>query len=204
MEINKVTFAFAAAIESLYQIAVIGHTGIINKGIVDHLLKGVLKTEAVTSTSIYPMELLQDGLNYFCSNDKLDSKNLKEVNFYIPRILKLTNIYLEDQEVRKSLGNEIVHIKETLSHQENKSLFVGKHLADWYKNNIFDQNKFAIQIYGSQEFLTKDINLIYVRALLVSAVRATVLWQQMGGTQLNFILNRSKMAISARHMMELI
>jgi high frequency lysogenization protein len=203
-DINKITYAFSALVESLYQISSIGHSGTINKTAVDYLLKGVLKTESVTSTSIYPLEQLKNGLSFFSDSSNMDSTALKEINYYIPSILKLTSVYTSNNELRDSLSRQILHIKETLSHQENKSLFVGKHIANWYTANISEPELFAMQIFGSKESLSKDANLIFIRALIISAMRACILWRQLGGTQLNLIFNRSKMAICAKRMLEVI
>ena len=203
-DINKITYALAAMVESLYQISVIGHSGTINKTVADHLLKGVLKTESVTSTTIYPLAQLKNGLSFFSDSSTLDATAVKEINYYIPSILKLTSVYTSHNELRQSFSGELISIKETLAHQENKSLFVSKHIANWYAHNISEPNLFAMQIFGAKEALSKDMNLIFIRALIISAMRACILWKQMGGTQVNLIFNRSKMAICAKRMLEVI
>ena len=203
MDISKITYAFAALVESLYQITLISHSGVINKGTVDPLLKGVLKTESMLSTNIYPLASLKNGLTFF-TDKSLGEQALKEINYYIPNIFRLASVYLGRRQERDDLEKQIGRIKELLSHQENKSLFVAKHLAEWYATEISQTNIFALQIFGAKEHLGKDVNLIYIRALLVSALRACILWKQLGGNQMNFVFNRSKMIISARQMLEVI
>ena len=203
MDISKITYAFAAMVESLYQITLISHSGVINKGTVDPLLKGVLKTESMLSTNIYPLASLKNGLTFF-TDKSLGEQALKEINYYIPNIFRLATVYLGRRQERDDLEKQIGRIKELLSHQENKSLFVAKHLAEWYATEISQTNIFALQIFGAKEHLGKDVNLIYIRALLVSALRACILWKQLGGNQMNFVFNRSKMIISARQMLEVI
>ena len=203
MDISKITYAFAAMVESLYQITLISHNGAINKGTVDQLLKGVLKTESMLSTNIYPLASLKNGLTYF-TDKSLGEQALKEINYYIPNVFRLAAVYLGHRQERDDLEKQIGRIKELLSNQENKSLFVARHLADWYSTEISKPDIFALQIFGSKEHLVKDVNLIYIRALLVSALRACILWKQLGGNQMNFVFNRSKMIISARQKLEVI
>ena len=203
MDISKITYAFAAMVESLYQITLISHSGAINRGTVDQLLKGVLKTESMLTTNIYPLASLKNGLTFF-TDKSLGEQALKEINYYIPNIFRLASVYLGRRQERDDLEKQIGRIKELLSHQENKSLFVARHLAEWYATEISQTNIFALQIFGAKEHLGKDVNLIYIRALLVSALRACILWKQLGGNQMNFVFNRSKMIISARQMLEVI
>ncbi len=204
MDISKLTYALAAAAEALYQITLISHGREADSHTVGGLLKGVLRTESALSTSIYPMEILRHGLQYFSNEPHLDPAIHREMSYYLASILKLTGMYLEDQAARTSLGNEIQGIKESLSAQTAKTAYVSTRLADWYAREIFTGRNFKVIIYGDEQVLKAPENLSRIRALLLSALRSCVLWRQMGGTQMNMLFGRSKMAVCARRMLEVL
>lgn len=201
MDVKKITYALAATIEAAYQISCIAHDGIINTSIVNSLVRGVLKTECERTTSIYPEKSLKNGYTFFADIKKLDPQKAMEVTRYITNIMGLMSTYLGKQALRANLAEEIQKIKENLSMQEDKSLFVCRHLGNWYGKNITEAGVYSVKIFGAEEQLRKETNLVYIRALLTSALRSTVLWQQLGGTQMNFLFNKSQISICAKQVL---
>ncbi len=202
MDVQKITYALSAIVESLYQITLIARDDFVNTKAITPLIRGVLKTECDTTTSIYPMTCLKEGLTYFNDVKRIEQHRAIEITKYLSGILSLTNVYLENNNVRQSLGEEIAKIKSKLSMQENKIQYVCRHLGEWYGKNITDAKIFSIQIFGNKDHLAKESNLIYIRALLASALRACVLWKQVGGTQMNFLFNKSQITICAKQMLD--
>ncbi len=201
MDVKKITYALSAIAESVYQITCIAQDGVVNTGIISSLLRGVLKTQCDHTADIYPEKNLRNGLIYFADTSKLESQKVVEMTRYLSSILSLCNVYLAKPEIRANLGNEIQKIKENLVMQEDKAAYVCRHLGSWYGKNITEAGVFAIKIFGAEQHLSRETNLIYIRSLLASALRACVLWRQVGGTQMNLLFNKSQISICARQML---
>lgn len=198
MEIEKVTYALAAIVESARQIHQIARNGIIDERIVGCLLRGVLRVEPESTESVYPKSCLTGGLNYLADVTQLDPKEAHDITRYMFSFFKLTEKYLTEAEARESLGTQITYIRKSLMDQVEKSTFTAKQLSSWYKTNIFDRQIHQIPIYGDKQYLTVERNVNFIRALIVSGIRACILWKQVGGTQLNCFFNKSRISICAK------
>jgi len=64
-------------------------------------------------------------------------------------------------------------------------------LADVYLNTISQYN-FRIQVKGMPQHLQQPDIANKIRCLLFAAIRAAMLWHQLGGRRLQFILQRSR------------
>jgi high frequency lysogenization protein len=57
-------------------------------------------------------------------------------------------------------------------------------------------------IVGNQRVMNVKENLDKVRALLLSAVRATVLWRQLGGSRVQLLFSRTKLRKNAEKLLK--
>ena len=58
-----------------------------------------------------------------------------------------------------------------------------------------------IIVEGNPRFLKEDANVDRIRALLLAAIRAAVLWRQLGGTQLRLFFRHRQYAMMARGLL---
>ena len=58
-----------------------------------------------------------------------------------------------------------------------------------------------ITVHGNPQQLSQETRVEQIRALLLAATRAAVLWRQVGGGQLTLLLRRSQYAMLARGML---
>jgi high frequency lysogenization protein len=73
-------------------------------------------------------------------------------------------------------------------------------LADSYLNAI-KAFKFRIMILGKERIMHAPENLDKIRALLLAAVRAAVLWRQVGGSRLQLLFSRAKLKAAAESLL---
>ena len=64
--------------------------------------------------------------------------------------------------------------------------------ADIYQRTL-SELKPRIQVYGDAGFLQQPDNINRVRALLLTGIRAAVLWQQKGGRRWQFLFQSGKL-----------
>ena len=187
MDINKITYSLAALTETAYQIYNIARNGIIDEKVVSALLRGVLKVEPSTTESVYPKSCLIHGLTYLYDMSKLDKTAAVDMTKYMCEFIKLTSKYTGETEARNKLGDVITSIRKNLANEVEKCSYTARTLAEWYKTEIFDK-----EIYRIEKF---------IRALLVSGIRACTLWTQVGGTNFNTLFSKSRISICSHEML---
>jgi high frequency lysogenization protein len=73
-------------------------------------------------------------------------------------------------------------------------------LAELYANTL-SRLQPRIMVEGNPVFLQQSAQVDRIRALLMAAVRAAVLWRQLGGNQLSLIFRRRQYAMLARGLL---
>ncbi|TCK18281.1 high frequency lysogenization protein [Thiogranum longum] len=73
-------------------------------------------------------------------------------------------------------------------------------LADLYANTVSTLSP-RIMVRGQPERLSDTLVANRVRALLLAAMRATVLWRQCGGTRVGLLFERKKLVETASNML---
>jgi high frequency lysogenization protein len=73
-------------------------------------------------------------------------------------------------------------------------------LAQLYVDNISGLQP-RIVVEGNPQFLRQDVQVAQIRALLLAAIRAAVLWRQVGGSQWRLLFRRRQYAMLARGLL---
>jgi high frequency lysogenization protein len=73
-------------------------------------------------------------------------------------------------------------------------------LADTYQDTISTLGP-RIMVKGEQEHLSNNTTATEIRAMLLSGIRAAVLWKQAGGSKFKLMLKRRKMVETARYFL---
>ncbi|MDX1390830.1 MAG: high frequency lysogenization protein HflD [Rheinheimera sp.] len=134
--------------------------------------------------------------------DQLGDKPQKDVELtrYIVGALALERRLNKTPANMKKLGDKLQHLQRQLQHFAITDDNMLANLADIYSECISSLGG-RIQIYGQPELLKQSAVQHKVRALLLAAIRAAVLWRQAGGSRLNFIFKRRKLVAQAKQML---
>ena len=73
-------------------------------------------------------------------------------------------------------------------------------LADIYANTVSTLQP-RIMVQGEPKYLSQSGNADRIRALLLSGIRAAVLWRQLGGNRLRLLFSRSRIVRCAHAML---
>lgn len=134
--------------------------------------------------------------------DQLGDKPKKDVELtrYLVGVLALERKLNKSRGNMAELGKQLGQLERQLQHfAVTDDTIVGR-LADIYSECISSLGS-RIQVYGQPDLLKQTAVQQKVRALLLAAVRAAVLWRQAGGSRLNFIFKRRKLVAAAQQML---
>ena len=91
-------------------------------------------------------------------------------------------------------------MQQQLEHFDVVHPNVTARLADIYMKHISTLGP-RIMVSGEHNYLEATDNANRVRALLLAGIRAAVLWEQLGGGRLQFLMRRKLFATTAQEML---
>lgn len=194
--------ALAALCQALKLVQQVARSSELDKDALSLILQSVAVIDAERPLQIYGDDAanLQGGFKLIV--DQLGDKPQKDVELtrYIVGVLALERRLAKTPANLVRLGDKLQHLQRQLQHFSVLDDNMLANLADIYSDCISSLGG-RIQIYGQPELLKQPAVQHKVRALLLSAVRAAVLWRQAGGSRLNFIFKRRKLVEQARQML---
>ncbi|MGA9340725.1 MAG: high frequency lysogenization protein HflD [Rhodanobacteraceae bacterium] len=99
-----------------------------------------------------------------------------------------------------ALGSGIEAIQRQVTHLGVAHPTILGRLAELYSATL-SQLRPRLMVHGEAEWLRQTRCVEQIRALLLAAVRAAVLWRQVGGRQWRLLLRRREYAMLARGML---
>ncbi|KKO49827.1 lysogenization regulator [Arsukibacterium sp. MJ3] len=134
--------------------------------------------------------------------DQLGDTPKKDVELtrYLVGVLALERKLHKNPGNMAELGKQLGQLERQLQHFEVTDETIVGRLADIYSDCISSLGS-RIQVHGQPDLLKQTPVQQKVRALLLAAVRAAVLWRQAGGSRLNFIFKRRKLVAAAEQML---
>lgn len=112
-----------------------------------------------------------------------------DITRYIVAVLTLERKLTPNNKAMSELSSRIDDLKRSLSHFDILDSNTVANIANIYSEVISPLGR-RIEVFGSQQFLQVQSNQHKVRALLLAAVRAAVLWRQLGGKRRQLIFSR--------------
>lgn len=98
------------------------------------------------------------------------------------------------------LRDGIETIAQQTAGEEPTSPVVAARLARLYVDTISTLQP-RIVVEGNPQFLRQETQVAQIRALLLAAIRAAVLWRQLGGSQWRLIFRRKQYSMMARGLL---
>ena len=115
------------------------------------------------------------------------------VNRLARRLMGLTAMRAELRQGIETIGRQV-----QLSGLYDES--VQSRLAELYRNTLSNARP-RIVVHGDPAHLANPRDVERIRAMLLAAVRAAVLWRQVGGGQFRLLLRRREYAMLARGLL---
>lgn len=187
--------ALAALLQAVSLVQQIAETGQVDQLEFEVLLKSLAVTDAASTEAIYgdlthlKMGFLQLNKQLSKSKDKTDIILLR----YVICLLHLERKLAKRPTMLDLIGREIDQIPQQIEYFGciNSPQVIAR-LSDVYHRTISKLSP-QILVHGEPTFLQQPDNVNRIRALLLAAIRAAILWQQKGGRRWQFLFQSDKM-----------
>ncbi len=163
------------------------------------MFNSITMIDADTPEQVYgQMHDLSLGYRTLCQ--QLGNQNEKDIDItrYIVSVLTLERKLSSNQRALAELSTQIDELKRSLAHFDLLDSNIIAKMADIYSDVIGPLGR-RIEVHGKPQYLQIQANQHRVRALLLSAIRAAVLWRQLGGKRRQLIFSRQAILDVAQH-----
>ena len=192
-ELKNEVISLGAIYQASSEIKKIAWQGKINNKLIEPLIYSVYQTTSNEIEDIYiNLKRLNTGLDFLRKQFVGDvfSRDA-EVDRYFEAINVLVKNMNKNSEIFSNLRDELSSHKENVT--EDNLHEHAEFLSNLYLKTISKINP-RIIVNGDNIHLTDNRNASMIRALLLSAIRSFILWQQSGGTKFRIFLFKKKMA----------
>ena len=192
-ELKNEVISLGAIYQASSEIKKIAWEGKINNKFIEPLIYSVYQTTSNDIEDIYiNLKRLNTGLDFLRKQFVGDvfSRDA-EVDRYFEAINVLVKNMNKNSEIFSNLRGELSSHKENVT--EDNLHEHAEFLSNLYLKTISKINP-RIIVNGDNIHLTDNKNASMIRALLLSAIRSFILWQQSGGTKFRIFLFKKKMA----------
>ncbi|RDX35660.1 lysogenization regulator HflD [Kangiella sp. HD9-110m-PIT-SAG07] len=161
------------------------------------MFESILQTESDNTESIYNNhKYLATGFNTLIellSGPRTDA----DLSRYLVSILSLQKRFSGDSNMQQVVSSRVAQAKRLHEYQEKIDHDLIEQLAHIYKDTISTYPT-KIQVTGNSQYLQQSANQSKIRALLLSAIRSAVLWNQVGGKKRHFLFSKAKIIDTAK------
>ena len=192
-ELKNEVISLGAIYQASSEIKKIAWQGRINNKFIEPLIYSVYQTTSNEIEDIYiNLKRLNTGLDFLRKQFVGDvfSRDA-EVYRYFEAINVLVKNMNENSEIFSNLRDELSSHKENVT--EDNLHEHAEFLSNLYLKTISKINP-RIIVNGDNIHLTDNKNASMIRALLLSAIRSFILWEQSGGTKFRIFLFKKRMA----------
>lgn len=199
---ESIVLSFAGIIQSAKLVQALARHGHVDETAFAHSVQSILTLQSQSPEealgSIKGVELgLKEIQTLFA---KKAHKNNAEIIRYMVSLLYLERKLHKSPELRKTLSRRIKQAQSQATHFSTTDPHVIQTLASAFLQTL-GQFRYRIQIRGNVTYLKQAATLAAIRTCLLSGIRATVLWRQMGGNKWQLVFFRKKMIEISKHLL---
>ena len=196
---NEKILALAGVFQATRLVQNVATTNSLDQTAFETSLNSIIEMDPPNTLAVYGgttegitlgLELLQEQFG------EDTTKRDMELTKYIVTIMHLTGKLTKNNTMLSTLSNGIERVQAQTDHYPITHDNVIASIADIYVNTI-SNIKPRIIVNGEQGYLANPDNANKVRALLLAAIRSTILWRQCGGTRLQLMFKRKFIAQTA-------
>ncbi|WED22748.1 high frequency lysogenization protein HflD [Vibrio sp. JC009] len=191
------TIAFAGICQAVTLVQQVAKDGYCDSAAFETSIKAILNINPTSTLDVFGHESdLKIGLETLVKG--IDSTPAgSEVTRYIISLMALERKLSEKPDTMGQLGDRLQMIARQADHFELMEDQMIANIASVYLDVISPAGP-RIQVTGTPSVLQQTNNQQKVRALLLSGIRSTVLWRQVGGKRRHMVFGRKKMVEQAQ------
>jgi len=192
--------ALAGALQAVRLVRAIATRGSADSASVASSLASIFKIDAENAADVFGgVASLRLGLETLVEQVDSSQRDATLTRLLIA-IMRLERIAARRHDLMRSLREGIEAVATATAPPASDSREVIEGLAKLYSSTLSTLRP-RILVEGDPRFLNDAQNVDRIRALLLAAIRATVLWRQLGGTQLRLFFRHRQYAMMARGLL---
>lgn len=166
-------------------------------------LQSIVVQDAAEPVDIYGAALQQVATGYHILLAQLSDQPKKDLELtrYVMAVLTLERRLAKSSRHLQAVGKRIERLQQQLMHFQLLDETVLASMADIYVEQISPLGQ-RIQIAGVPAQLKQPLVQHKIRALLLAAIRAAVLWRQAGGRKYHFIFQRKTLLQETKSVLQ--
>ena len=200
---------FAAVCQVAHFVQQVSRSGQIDDENLSILLNSIIQTSPESTLAVYGSDLanIKKGLTHLVEhlgdNDKKSKVKDPEFTRYIISLINLERKLTKQPKQMAQLGERIEATQRQLEHYPITSETIVSSFASIY-SDIISPLGARIQVTGEPSILKQTANQHKIRALLLTGIRAAVLWRQVGGKRRTILFSRAKLVNTAKQLLSTI
>lgn len=210
-DIKGETIALAALFQCCAQISRVANTGYMDEHAAAAVVRGLLVTNPQSVEDIYSPGRLMTGFKQLVDSfDRTMGNKTSETIAITQNALKIIALEINisrNSAIFNRMGSEIDRLYANILAKEPDYLEASpeiildnnylKDFSNLYQS-LISPNFPKLIIYGEEQYLSNPVNQDRIRALLLSGIRAVVLWRQLGGRRRFLFFRRKAIVECAR------
>lgn len=200
---QEITLALAGVCQAAHLVQQLAHHGNCDNDALKTSLNSLLDMNPSSTLAVFGNDErnLKIGLEALLGILNSSAKGMgAELSRYAFSLVALERKLSGNAAALDALGDRINQLSRQLAHYELMSDTIISALASIYVDVISALGP-RIQVTGSPEVLKNSQVQSKVRAALLAGIRATVLWQQVGGGRLQLMFSRGRIVKEAKQLL---
>lgn len=192
-DIFSETIALGALFQAVTQIQRVARQGTVNEEAIAPLMRAIVVTNPRTIEDIYDPKTIIPGLSQVVSLLTHTSQGAPSQSELIKLAFSIVNLCSDIQRqsrVMSDLDKEVDRLRDNVllihpnyEHAENRILLDYEIIRLYSKvySTLISPNFPKLIVFGEEEYLSRTEFQEMIRSLILSGIRSTILWRQMGG-----------------------
>lgn len=210
------TIALAALFQSAVQIQSVARLGTVDEHAIAPLMRAIVITTPEEVTDVYKPQRLLTGLNNLPlvfgakeeENKQTSKTEMVRIAYNImaleSNITKQKSVFAQLDRQIDALRDNVLKIHSDYETAPDNIILDYEVIKQYSKiySDLISPNFPKLIIYGEEQFLRRTELQEMIRALLLAGIRASVLWNQVGGRRYSLLFKQKEIADCARKIIE--
>jgi high frequency lysogenization protein len=192
--------ALAGVLQASRLVREVATRGRADAAAIEASLASVFRIDADSASDVFGGPInLRTGLEALLTQFESGNRDLALTQLVVG-VLRLERRLSRNPRMLGELRSGIEQIQRQVDHFGIAHATVQARLADLYVSTL-SQLRPRVIVHGNPQHLANAQLVEQIRALLLAAVRAAVLWRQVGGSQIRLLLRRREYTMLARGLL---
>lgn len=192
--------ALAGVFQACSQVRAIANEGQGDSAVIESSLASLFRIDSDSAADVFGgLSGVKTGMEVLIENLDSDNRNAA-VSQLAVGVLRLERKLAGRKAMLRQVGEGIASIQRQVDHLGVTHATVQARLAELYSETLSNLRP-RIVVHGNPMTLSDPRRVEQIRAMLLTGIRAAVLWRQVGGSQWRLLVRRKEYAMLARGLL---